>query len=1022
MLAKQVVWLRVMLAVFLLVPGKLLAVTVTSQGNGNWSNVGTWGGTLPQVGDDVVILSGTIVNLNQNTAVLSSLTIEPGAQLLLTVNGSGLKIAGNIVNDGMLTTWISSLLKSSVFFNANSYWSGSGSWNLGQIELNNYSWEFDDNLIIQIAENINGNPGSLINAGNRRSNTVLKFNGTENAVIPSEASRFFYPAITVDKPFGKELSFIDSSSPNVLSILGKVSILQTGSVLRTGQRNSIIINQSVSGFGSLSGSRTSTLTISGTGSAINALIIKEFTDFQKVVVTRPSGVVFANSFTILDEFSVAAGCSATLPSGSTLTLGENGASATAGNLKVDGYLFTGSLSNFSLRGNGTSTQELKFFQGNAANYSLANLKIDRSPGAGAVTIPSANSLIINETLEVTAANNLFLGNGKLYLNKGISIDLSGYLTGSDDAELFIQGTGGDATLYFNQNGNESNHTLKNLIIDRSSSNKKIYLGNSLLVKENITLGKAQLYSNGYLTLPASASKSANIAPIPSGSKVLGDVNIQVWFTGGDASLRGTRSVASPINDSTTTFSTFRQLKNYMLITGSGTGFEAVPPAPATPTLYTYKESASYAGGSTAQFNIISDINAKSPPGQGFFLLYRGNRTDNVSAKFNQVNGEYAVPESFAVTFTGPVTQGEKVVDLSFTNRTDHPLDAAYNGYNLVGNPYPSIIDWTQVLKTNAEDLVSVIKPGGGMITYSNGIVTNGGPPPNAPGSAITSNLPYIQIGQGFYVKARNASASLTFKESCKAIDKTPARLLRLPEQQMLAFEASESRLKGKQRSLKVLRISLQDDRSTDETAIVFKEGFDAAYAEADAIYFSGSSVSLSSLSADGKSLAINFMPDISKVRELKLNVNSLSNGNLKLNFTDLSGALNFNVMLEDNYLHKLTDVRKEPVYRFCIDRTNAATYGDNRFRLLFSAPEEKGLQLAGMISVYPNPATDEIFVNAGLENIGRLRLNVFDVRGRMLLSSTGTRQNISGLDHGLYLLEVTNADTNQFIGRTRFIK
>ncbi|NEU07536.1 hypothetical protein GZH53_04340 [Flavihumibacter sp. R14] len=136
-----------------------ISATIASQTNGNWSNSVTWGGGSPQAGDHVIIKANHSVNLNQTTASsIASLTIQNGAKLIVTVNGSAIHLSQNIINDGELTTWVNNGLKGTLFLHGNSYWSGSGIWNLGAISLNDFNWEFEDNLSFNIAGNISGTP------------------------------------------------------------------------------------------------------------------------------------------------------------------------------------------------------------------------------------------------------------------------------------------------------------------------------------------------------------------------------------------------------------------------------------------------------------------------------------------------------------------------------------------------------------------------------------------------------------------------------------------------------------------------------------------------------------------------------------------------------------------------------------------------------------------------------------------------------------------------------------------------
>ncbi|HYK76623.1 MAG TPA: T9SS type A sorting domain-containing protein, partial [Daejeonella sp.] len=455
------------------------------------------------------------------------------------------------------------------------------------------------------------------------------------------------------------------------------------------------------------------------------------------------------------------------------------------------------------------------------------------------------------------------------------------------------------------------------------------------IRKLVDITRGRLISNGNLTIESTASSNGNVRG-PSGGGVLtsanqyltDNVNVESWFSGGDITYRGTRTISSPVNNAPI----FEQLQQKMLITGQGAGFDA----PATQeTILTYYEPAKVSDGVLAQYQSLpaSGIKTSPVPGLGYFLLYHGDRILDPSG----INP----PQSLTATYTGVINQGDIRVDLSFTNNTGS-RDDEYNGFNLVGNPYPAVIDWAKVTRsdiTKIDNMVSIIKPGGGMMTYSNGVVTNalpaGAPPPG--NSAISF---YIQPGQGFYVRTRAEGTFLTFTEASKAVSNSPVRLLSLPQEPFLAFNSimGNAAPANTEPVSQVLRLHLQDSKNVDETAIVFQTGNKAVYGGADVTYFSGSSVSLSSVTSDGKNVAINFMPEIKKVSELKLWVNAAASGSVKLIFTDLKGVGEYQVFLKDIYLDKLVNVKLNPVYEFSIDKTNVNTFGSERFKLVFQAP------------------------------------------------------------------------------------
>ncbi|MBR9978112.1 MAG: hypothetical protein KFH87_08495, partial [Bacteroidetes bacterium] len=68
---------------------QLTLAQVSSTTSGSWNNGSTWNSSMtPQVGDDVIISSGTTVTVDlSNTSVLKSVVVESNAELVITTNG-----------------------------------------------------------------------------------------------------------------------------------------------------------------------------------------------------------------------------------------------------------------------------------------------------------------------------------------------------------------------------------------------------------------------------------------------------------------------------------------------------------------------------------------------------------------------------------------------------------------------------------------------------------------------------------------------------------------------------------------------------------------------------------------------------------------------------------------------------------------------------------------------------------------------------------------------------------------------
>ncbi len=227
---------------------------------------------------------------------------------------------------------------------------------------------------------------------------------------------------------------------------------------------------------------------------------------------------------------------------------------------------------------------------------------------------------------------------------------------------------------------------------------------------------------GKLTLKSNATGSASIGQVTSTS-VTGSgadsISVERYVTGG-AGYRGYRLMSSPVYAATVSSNnvcSVNYLRDHIFLSGtSGTshGFDKA----GNPTLYLFREDqtplnasftdgnfwgisniapnshASYSysvtggnPGTTSSFNI--------PAGNGFMVFFRGDRT---------TANPYittTVPVAATLIATGTLNTGQVIVhdwytpastNLGWTNAT---ANTAVRGFNLVGNPYASSIDWEQ---------------------------------------------------------------------------------------------------------------------------------------------------------------------------------------------------------------------------------------------------------------------------------------------------------------------------------------
>jgi hypothetical protein len=450
-------------------------------------------------------------------------------------------------------------------------------------------------------------------------------------------------------------------------------------------------------------------------------------------------------------------------------------------------------------------------------------------------------------------------------------------------------------------------------------------------------GTASLASNGNLTLLSDATGTGSVGPLSSAGIITGNVHVQRFITGGsNLTYRGYRLISSPISvpSASNTYYDFSYLRGSgTYLTGAGgasKGFDVAGNA----TLYLYREdkapnNASFTAGNYRAVTAINnsptynlstiDGDFNMPVGNGFLFFFRGNNSTNPSTP----------PSDIILSSLGTLNQGQIVVknwfnyssgNLAYSNVSG---STAVQGFNLVGNPYPSTIDWNTAFNGTATS--GIYAPNTDQTIYIyNAVSKNYATYLNTSATAgigTNNGSRYIPSGQGFFVHATNASAQMVFNESAKA-NSNPGTLL---------LNAATPAINPQIRLLLA-----KDSINKDENVLVFNNNAQNAYIEnEDALYLKGSGVvSLSHLSTDDKVLAIDQLPFPKKTQQIPLSVAVNSAGGYQLSLAEISNIpAIYDIWLKDTYLNDSLDIKHHPTYDFTVS-ANTATSGANRFQLI----------------------------------------------------------------------------------------
>jgi hypothetical protein len=334
-----------------------------------------------------------------------------------------------------------------------------------------------------------------------------------------------------------------------------------------------------------------------------------------------------------------------------------------------------------------------------------------------------------------------------------------------------------------------------------------------------------------------------------------------------------------------------QIQAFIPISGAFSGASSA----SSQSMFSYNESDITGDLNTGYVNFPASANTETfAAGMGYSIFIRGNVAPVSTAG------------SALYELRGPIFSGNQSLPVSFTSSGT----VANDGWNLVGNPYPSTIDWDAAgwTRTNVNNAVYMRDNGQISPVYASYIA----------GVGVNGASRYISSGQAFFVKSDGGTPVLTATESVKSAG-TQTTFFR------------ESTIPN------VVRITLRQGNVRDESIIRFTSNATASFDyQWDAYKLKNAIFNLSSLTSDSKQLAINSMPSIACSSTIKLNVSNAPIGTYFLDFTEFDSFEDnsLKISLFDSYTKQTIDVKKNNSYSFQVT-SDSTSLGSNRFVLTF---------------------------------------------------------------------------------------
>jgi hypothetical protein len=280
-----------------------------------------------------------------------------------------------------------------------------------------------------------------------------------------------------------------------------------------------------------------------------------------------------------------------------------------------------------------------------------------------------------------------------------------------------------------------------------------------------------------------------------------------------------------------------------------------------------------------------------------------NITDPLTAKKGYF--VYVGPLGVQLDVTGPPVKFNQNFTLTYTPSAGPTED----GWNMLGNPYPSAIDWDAAgwTRTNTDNVLYIWNPTlMQYATYVSGVGTNGG-------------SRYIPSSQAFWVRAIGASPSISLTESVKA--NTDPSFLHTEQQQ----PANVNNL---------LSLTVRRNNKTDQAIVRFDPSasaqFDVGY---DAMKFGSMDSTMPYIASamdTANELAINTLGPLSSdiVVPLRVKAGRGVSGNYTISRDSISDLPHsVCVTLEDLYTGAITQLTQGATYTCYIsDTTNAPRF------------------------------------------------------------------------------------------------
>ncbi len=368
---------------------------------------------------------------------------------------------------------------------------------------------------------------------------------------------------------------------------------------------------------------------------------------------------------------------------------------------------------------------------------------------------------------------------------------------------------------------------------------------------------------------------------------------------------------------------------------------------------------------------------------------RWNSTTGLWENLNPTNGlGLSVSRGYAIwcannntaNFINPLNTGDYIAPLN------RPATQNIYGWNLIGNPYPSAIDWESAGLTKTDVNNNFYVWNGATYATYNGTIHMGVP---------FGTTRYIPAMQGFYVQcsdATNHDGALTFSNTA-----------RLHHSQAYYKQDTEP---------EILRLTSSNSTNTDETVLVLFAGstlnYESSY-DVQKMFSDLAAVPQIYTLAGSTPLVINCIPEVFENLSIPVGFRTGVAGNNTIYASEITINSSLPIYLEDNFTGAVTDLRQKSSYSFTSETGDFPT----RFNLLFGTNVTDIQDVASEVKPYIFVNQSNIYVRLTGEQSKEVKVNVYSTLGvdvyacKHFINTESSLQIPKNFVTGIYVVRLT---------------